>query len=61
MLAGFGGLLLLLIFVFAEVEDLTDGWLRVRRDFDEVEPGLIRFGYGVEFAHDADVLTILVD
>ena len=61
MLAGLGRLLLLLILVFAEVEDLADRRLGVGRDLDEIESRLYGPGQGIDFGHDADVLSRLVN
>ena len=41
LLARLGGLLLLLVFVFAVVEDLGDRRIGVGRDLDQVEPGFV--------------------
>jgi hypothetical protein len=41
LLARLGGLLLVLVFQFPEIEDLADGRVRIRSDLDEIESGLL--------------------
>src|SRR5215831_18509353 len=60
-LAGFGGLLLLLVFVFAVIEDLGHGRGGVRRYLDEVETGIDRAGQGISHGDDTKVLAGLVN
>src|SRR3984957_19407691 len=61
LLARLGGFLLRLIFVFAEIEDFADRRDRIRRDLDQIEPGLLRHGYGGADFRDALVGAVFVD
>src|SRR5579863_3088923 len=61
LLARLGGLLLRLIFVFAEVENLADRGDRIRRDLHQIEPGLLRHGYGGADFRDALVGAVFID
>src|SRR5262249_37599265 len=60
-LARFGGLLLLLVFVFAVIEDLGHGRRGVRRYLDEVETGIDRAGQGISHGDDTKVLAGMVN
>jgi len=60
-LAGFCGLLLLLIFVFAVVEDLGHWWSGIRRYLDEVEAGFDSAGQGIGNRDNTKILAGLVD
>ena len=61
LLARLGGLLLLLIFVFAVVEDLDDRRGRIGRDLDQVEAGFLRGGERVGDRNGAFVGAVLLD
>src|SRR5947209_20056610 len=52
--------LLLLVLPFAEVDDLTDRWLRVRYDLDEIEPALACDLECLAWRHTAN-LTFVID
>jgi len=56
LLARFGGLLLLLVFVFAEIHQLDDGRLRLGRNLDQVEAFFL--GDGAAFV-DADLAVFV--
>ena len=53
--------LLPVIFEFAEVHDLADWGLGIRRDFDEVEPSLLGNFERLRRVHDAKVFAILIN
>ena len=53
--------LLPLIFELAEVHDLADRGLGIRRDFDEVEPLLLGNFERLHRLHDAEVFSVLAD
>lgn len=57
----FSFFLLLLIFIFTEIEDLADGRLRAGRDFDEVEAGGDRDFNRLARRHHAAFFPILID
>src|SRR5262249_4360597 len=60
-LAGFGGLLLLLVFVFAVIEDLGHRRRGIRRYLDEVETDIDGAGQGICDGNDTKVLAGMVD
>jgi hypothetical protein len=61
LFAGFGGLLLRLIFILAEIENFANRRNRIGRDLYQVEPGLLRHGKRCIDLGDAFVGTVLVD
>src|SRR5256885_2241175 len=61
LLAGLGGLLLLLVFVFAVIENLGHGRIGVRRYLDEVEPGFDGLSQRIGGRDHADVGSRVVD
>lgn len=61
LLARFGGLLLLLVFVLAKIEDLGDGRLGIGRDFAEIEAGFFRQTQGFADRDYTAVLTGGID
>jgi hypothetical protein len=61
LLARFGGFLLRLIFIFAEIENLANRRDRIRRDLHQIEPGLLRHGDGGADFSDALVGAVFVD
>lgn len=58
LFAGLSLTLLLLILEFAEVHDLADRWLRVRRDFDQIQSGLLGHGHRAGGRNNAHVFAI---
>src|SRR3984885_12200051 len=60
-LARLGRFLLRLIFIFAEIENLTDRRDRIRRDLNQIEPGLLRHGQSCLYFGDALVGAVFVD
>src|ERR1700688_3206821 len=61
LLARLGGLLLLLVFEFAVIEDFADRGALVGDDLDEVQPLFGGDGERVADRHDAVVLALLID
>src|SRR6185437_8181661 len=61
LLAGFGGLLLLFVFVFAVVHQLDHGRLVVGRDFDEIETFFLRDGAGFVGADFSVFVAVVSD
>src|ERR1700733_8925121 len=61
LLARLGGFLLCLVFIFAKIENLADWWDRIRRDLDQIEPGLLRHGQSCLTFGDAFVGAVFVD
>src|SRR5205823_2558932 len=61
LLAGFGGLLLLLIFELAVIENLAHRRLGIGRQFDEIETGFLGQRQGLAGRYNAAVLSLLVD
>ena len=60
-LLGFAFLFVLLVQELAEVHDLHDGRLGLRRNFHQVQLGFARHPQSVLRRHDADVLAIGAD
>ena len=61
LLARFGGLFLLFVFVLAVVHQLDHGRLRFGRDFDQVEAFLLRDGAGFVDADLAVFVAVFSD
>ena len=61
LLALLVGLFLRFIFEAADVEEFGDGRVGVGRDFDEVEPDLLRLLEGLTRIHHTQILAVLVD
>jgi hypothetical protein len=57
LLTSFALAFLLLVFKLSEIHDLTDRWIGVRRDFDQVEPSIFGHHNGAGGRHDANVLS----
>src|SRR5262245_55479967 len=60
-LARLGGLLLRLVFVFAEIEDLAHRRFGIGRDLDQVETGFRRAGEALGRGDHADIVAGRVD
>jgi hypothetical protein len=61
VLARFGRLFLVGVFQLAEIEDLGDGRLRVRGDFDEIEARLFGGEQGVIDRYNAAICAFCID
>lgn len=61
LLAGLGGLLLLLVLVLAKIENLGDGRLGIGRNFAEIEAGFFSQTQGFADRDNATVLTGGID
>jgi hypothetical protein len=61
LLARLGGLLLALVFQLAEIGDLADGRIGVRRNLDEVEARVFGYFQGFIDRNDAAIVALIVD